>query len=746
MSKILCKRIIMLTLLGCMAQSLQAVTLTVTSLSDSGSGSLRAILAKAHDGDTIVFARSLKNDGSAPLVLSSPISVNKNITIHGDVNGDKNTDITISGGGHTRLFKIESGSKVTLKFLNLIRGYMYFATGTISRMGETSTGGGIYNYGTLTMEYCRMSNHYASHGGGAILNNGGTLNIRGSTFSDNNGGAIYNGGGGKVYIRQSTFKNNVNDFGGAIDSFRSTLELSDSTLVSNRANLGSAIFSDGTTVIRNSTFYGNIAPAYASTVYGDNFTHNATIRLENTVIAGSTGKNCGGSGTYTIDHSWFDDDSCPNGVASGTGATLGTNSGNPELGSLQDNGGYTETMMPSGKSGLINAGNPQTCTVRDQRSAQRVGTCDIGAVEYGGSVPRTLTVTNDESLGPGSLRAILTEANDGDTIVFDPSLKKHTIFMLGSGHAPRHITLDKSVVINGDVDGDHKPDIILSGTGNHNMHTRLLSVNQGKTVTLEGLRLVHGFADYGGAIWNHGTLTINYCRLSYNTAKAGDGVSGAGGAIYNDASGTLIINNTTLDHNTAMSAGGAIQNFKGKVMLMNVTLSDNAGDPSNEDVGAALNNMEGRMTLKNTTLYRTTGNGIGIYGSNGFGSDTTLVNTVIAGSSKNNCAGHGAYHLFGTNWFDDNTCGSSSSGDPKLGGPLSTDSGWALNMPASNSGLIDAGDDDTCLPLDARGYRRPHGDHCDIGAVELGATAPPATEEGADAAAASHGERRRVVP
>ncbi|WP_419628552.1 choice-of-anchor Q domain-containing protein [Thiolapillus sp.] len=45
------------------------------------------------------------------------------------------------------------------------------------------------------------------------------------------------------------------------------------------------------------------------------------------------------------------------------------------------------------------------------------------------------------------------------------------------------------------------------------------------------------------------------------------------------------------------------------------------------------------------------------------------------------------------------------------------------------------------MPLDARGYRRPHGDHCDIGAVELGATAPPATEEGADAAAASHGER-----
>ncbi|WP_419632873.1 choice-of-anchor Q domain-containing protein, partial [Thiolapillus sp.] len=43
-----------------------------------------------------------------------------------------------------------------------------------------------------------------------------------------------------------------------------------------------------------------------------------------------------------------------------------------------------------------------------------------------------------------------------------------------------------------------------------------------------------------------------------------------------------------------------------------------------------------------------------------------------------------------------------------------------------------AGDDDTCLPLDARGYRRPHGDHCDIGAVEVGATAPPDTDGDVD--------------
>ncbi|WP_419595375.1 hypothetical protein, partial [Thiolapillus sp.] len=33
------------------------------------------------------------------------------------------------------------------------------------------------------------------------------------------------------------------------------------------------------------------------------------------------------------------------------------------------------------------AGNSQTCTVRDQRLAPRVGTCDIGSVEGGSKAP-----------------------------------------------------------------------------------------------------------------------------------------------------------------------------------------------------------------------------------------------------------------------------------------------------------------------------------------------------------------------
>ena len=63
--------------------------------------------------------------------------------------------------------------------------------------------------------------------------------------------------------------------------------------------------------------------------------------------------------------------------------------------------------------------------------------------------------------------------------------------------------------------------------------------------------------------------------------------------------------------------------------------------------------------------------------------------------------------------------------DPKLGvladngGPTETESRW------SSSPAIDAGTTDGCPPGDQRGYRRPQGAACDIGAVEVTAASAP---------------------
>ena len=56
-------------------------TLTVTSLADSGAGSLRADIAAAHSGDTIDFAPSL--DGKTITLTKGELLINKNLTIAG---------------------------------------------------------------------------------------------------------------------------------------------------------------------------------------------------------------------------------------------------------------------------------------------------------------------------------------------------------------------------------------------------------------------------------------------------------------------------------------------------------------------------------------------------------------------------------------------------------------------------------------------------------------------------------------
>src|SRR6516162_719475 len=59
-------------------------------------------------------------------------------------------------------------------------------------------------------------------------------------------------------------------------------------------------------------------------------------------------------------------------------------------------------------------------------------------------VPSTLTVTNTNDKGPGSLRATITHASSGDTIVFDPGLSGQTITLTSD-----QLTINKNLDIEG---------------------------------------------------------------------------------------------------------------------------------------------------------------------------------------------------------------------------------------------------------------------------------------------------------
>ncbi len=133
----------------------------------------------------------------------------------------------------------------------------------------------------------------------------------------------------------------------------------------------------------------------------------------------------------------------------------------------------------------------------------------------------TITVTNTNDSGAGSLRQAVADTISGDTITFNSSL---------SGGV---ITLASEIVVNKDltIDGSSLNSTLQISGGNS---VRVFNIGWGSQVAIDTLELTNGFADDGGAIYNEGTLTLSDCTFSGNNASDG------GGGIRNE-NGTLTI-------------------------------------------------------------------------------------------------------------------------------------------------------------------------------------------------------------
>src|SRR5436190_23951008 len=94
----------------------------------------------------------------------------------------------------------------------------------------------------------------------------------------------------------------------------------------------------------------------------------------------------------------------------------------------------------------------------------------------------TLIVTSTNDSGPGSLRQALADAQDGDTIQFDPSLNGQTI-MLTSGE----LAVNNSITITGP--GDNRLAISKPFDGSY---FRIFHVTSGHPVTMQGLTITGG--------------------------------------------------------------------------------------------------------------------------------------------------------------------------------------------------------------------------------------------------------------
>jgi hypothetical protein len=182
-------------------------TLTVTTLSDNGGGAtLRNESAIAQNGDRIVFANGLT--GTIQL-NQGELSINKNLDIEGP--GAKNLAIQAVG---SRVFEVAAGAQVTLSGLTIEGGDGRY--GGFDPQVNDGLGGGILNWGTLTVNGCVVTGNFSQIGspsfdlGGGIYN-AGTLTVSGTTVTRNyaaEGAGIYNASTGTLTVLNSSVTRN----------------------------------------------------------------------------------------------------------------------------------------------------------------------------------------------------------------------------------------------------------------------------------------------------------------------------------------------------------------------------------------------------------------------------------------------------------------------------------------------------------------------------------------------------------
>ena len=393
------------------SSSSQAAQRTVTSLADSGPGSLRAVIGSASAGDEIVFAVPLPGTIS----LSSEIQINVNLTII----GPGAESLTLDGGGATRIFSIGGVANVTISGLRFFRGFSdeggaiiggvqnlvindcVFESNEVSCAAQDceSLGGAIANGdGSVVYQinntaflsnraYCTLAGCEAF--GGAVYNGGGsfTATFTGCTFESNEaecidsncnaqGGAYFNGGGGSAaHFLNSTFYNNTAAceedgcvaFGGSISNGgASNLTTLDFCTLSSDA---SACSGSGCTEQGNSVWTSN----------------GSLVVNSNIFFSTSPDGSCDGSNNITsLGYNFDSENNCLG--AGGPGDRPFTD---PRLfpGMPRDNGGPTPTIALLPASPAIDAGNP-ACPPpdTDQRGFVRpqFTSCDSGAFEFEG--------------------------------------------------------------------------------------------------------------------------------------------------------------------------------------------------------------------------------------------------------------------------------------------------------------------------------------------------------------------------
>ncbi len=224
---------------------------TVTNSADSGSGSLRGVLATAANNEIIDFVPAL-NGATITLTSGSLNITGRTLTIDASA---LLSGITISGNNSSRILTIEGNADVTLRSLHFRNG-----------REAAGNGGGVYTFQShLVLDACSIRDCFSSANGGGLYGNGMTGSIRRCEIAGNQSDIF----GGGVFLQ------NVN-----------SLDLSSSQISGNKSLIGGGIYNLGASpTLANCSIQGNSGSGMQSET---NFIINSNPVLRNCIVWGNT--------------------------------------------------------------------------------------------------------------------------------------------------------------------------------------------------------------------------------------------------------------------------------------------------------------------------------------------------------------------------------------------------------------------------------------------------------------------------
>lgn len=686
--------------------SSSAAVFTVTKTADTNDGtcdtdcSLREAIFQANNSsadDVITFNGSVFNVPSTITLSGTELVIQNSGTLR--IEGLPGSQITISGNNASRIFNVKQSAKLNINYLTITNGngvgadstsegggmFVYqdaiinIKNSTIRNNSATSTGGGIFSIGQVTIESSLIFDNAAPNGGGGVSCAIGALNIDKSEIYNNvvsnnagggislqfgcdtvisnttinnnstagKGGGVFNNSSEAVFRNSTIHNNSAGNGGGGISTFgtNSTNEFINSTISGNRttAGGGGGVLNtpDGITKARNSIFADNIDTNNTSPDFGGVLVsggYNLIENTSNTIINGTTTGNITGQ--------------------------------DPSLGVLQQNGGITRTQRLLPGSVAIDAAdpNPNAILETDQRGAPRPldgdnngsRLPDMGAFEAGALVVTKAADTDDGVCDQTdcSLREAIAAANNSaadDAIIFSNLFRSlQTITLNGN-----QLTVQNNgrLVIN----GTGKDLLMISG----NNLSRVFFISPGATAEISRLTVKEGNqpASNGGGIYNAGVyLKLFDVIIRNNTSSNGGGIKNEagtleavdslitdntattnGGGINNtgvsQTLGIIILTNTIVSSNTSQSGGGGIYNAFGNITVENSEISNNTILGSSNS-GGGINTLSGILTINNSRLKNNTATDSG--GAIRVNSSDSQVNinaSTISGNSAVNGGG-----------------------------------------------------------------------------------------------------------